>query len=150
MRQDWLRGDGVVLVDVFNPLAWCREAGTRSLDEETGCQQANDFDASEGCMVNSWWFDGDSDPPMAQSQRCYFPADLIMLLEGTGLRLLHVEVEGSSSTLSQLESTVQWVTLGAIECLSAGRSKKPAPSRPQRKHPRDLAFQKLTACLHTA
>ena len=94
MRQDWLAPDGVVLMDVFNPLAWCREAGTRTVDEETGCQQTNDFDAVEGRMVDRWWFDGDDNPSMAQSQRCYFPADLALLLEGTGLRVLRMEVEG--------------------------------------------------------
>jgi hypothetical protein len=94
MRQDWLTRDGVVVMDVFNPLAWCREAGTSTVDEETLCRQANDFDAVEGRLVDSWWFDGDHKPPMSQSQRCYFPADLDLLLEGTGLRVVTMEVEG--------------------------------------------------------
>ncbi len=94
INQHWLAEDGVAILDIFNPVGWSRLAGERSLDEETGLRSALDFDAVENRLLDNWWFDGDTQPPMAQSIRCYSPPDLRLLLEGTGLRLADAEVEG--------------------------------------------------------
>jgi hypothetical protein len=96
IAEDWLAPDGVAVLDVFNPLAWCREAGTMDVDSETNCRQAVDFDAVTSRMVDTWWFDGEDKPPLSQSQRCYSPADLALLLEGTGLTMVRAEVDGTS------------------------------------------------------
>lgn len=90
----WLAPDAVVVLDVFNPLGWSRLAGEFSTDEETGLRRAVDFDAVESRFVDTWWFDGESSFPLAQSIRCYSPADFTLLLEGTRLHLVRSEVEG--------------------------------------------------------
>lgn len=92
--HDWLAADGVVVLDVFNPLGWSRLAGEFSTDEETGLRRAVDFDAVESRFIDTWWFDGESGPPLAQSVRCYSPADFMLMLEGTRLHLVRAEVEG--------------------------------------------------------
>jgi len=83
----WLDTGGSLVLDVFNPYAWARWAGTDEVDEETGCRTRVDFDAVAARSVDSWWFDGPDAPPLSQSVRCYAPADLRLLALGTGLEV---------------------------------------------------------------
>lgn len=54
-----------------------------------------DFDA-DGCrMLDTWWPPGHEDLAVTQSLRCYAPADLRLLLAGTGLSLHSVEPGGA-------------------------------------------------------
>ena len=92
--HSWLAADGVVLLDVFNPLGWSRLAGESSTDDETGLRRTVDFDAVGSRFIDTWWFDGESGSPLAQSVRCYSPADLTLMLEGTDLHVVRAEVEG--------------------------------------------------------
>jgi SAM-dependent methyltransferase len=92
--QTWLTPDGVVILDVFDPYSWVRNAGTRLVDEETSLTQALDFDLVGNRFLDSWWFEGEEQPPLVQSLRCYSLADLNLLLEGTGLHVRAAEVDG--------------------------------------------------------
>ncbi|HZG93270.1 MAG TPA: hypothetical protein VEZ46_01020, partial [Mycobacteriales bacterium] len=73
---------------------WSRLAGASERDEETGLHQEIDFDPVGCRFLDSWWFDGDDSPPLTQSVRCYSPADLALLVEGTGLAVDGLEVGG--------------------------------------------------------
>ncbi|MDT0184978.1 class I SAM-dependent methyltransferase [Microbacterium sp. ARD31] len=88
----WLAADGLVVLDVFNPAAWIRWAGHDEVDEETGCHETLDYDVVGSRFLDAWWFDGPDAPPLTQSVRCYSPADLDLLVEGTGLAVTALEL----------------------------------------------------------
>ena len=57
----------------------------------SGIWYLDGFDA-EGCrMIERMWRIGHDDEAVTQSLRCYSPADLRLLLEGTGLSVLDIE-----------------------------------------------------------
>ena len=96
IHDEWLAPDGWVVLDVFNPAAWCRWAGEDAVDEETGVRQRVDFDVVGSRFLDSWWFDGPDAEPATQSVRCYSPADLRLLVEPTGLAVVTIEQQEDS------------------------------------------------------
>ncbi|WP_216317786.1 class I SAM-dependent methyltransferase [Deinococcus aestuarii] len=82
----WLALDGVAYVEVYTPWYWARHAGfTRRTERYT---QTYGFDA-DGCrMLDTYAPRGEE--PFTQFLRCYSPADLRLLLCGTGLTLAEV------------------------------------------------------------
>ena len=85
----WLGLDGCALMDILTPWYCAGAAGTT--EEWEGVVDRYDFHA-EGCrMIDRMWRDGDTASAVTQSIRCYSPADLRLLLEGTGLALHAVE-----------------------------------------------------------
>jgi SAM-dependent methyltransferase len=98
---DWLRPGGRALVTVFSPWFWARQAGRvwhKPARPEAGyahdLTQARDFDPVRCRFVDRWWPTGTPGQAIAQDLRCYSPADLRLLLEGTGLALRRTEVDG--------------------------------------------------------
>ena len=83
--RSWLEPHGTFLVDVHVPWYWSAKAGSSySFGDVEGTFS---FDA-EGCrMVADAWPIGDEQQRVTQTIRCYSPADLELLLEGTGLVL---------------------------------------------------------------
>jgi hypothetical protein len=99
--RDWLALGGCVLVDVFNPARFARHAGTEEilppLKGVTGSVEMRHrchYDPVQVRWIDEWQPVTAPDQALAQTVRCYSPADLILLLEGTGLKLVRVEVEG--------------------------------------------------------
>jgi SAM-dependent methyltransferase len=88
----WLSPGGCALVDVFAPWYWAKTSGTREeFPAGSGVLYEEGFDA-EGCrMVERMWREGHEDAAVAQSLRCYSPADLRLLLETIGLSLVVIE-----------------------------------------------------------
>ena len=98
IARDWLRPGGVALLDVYNPFVWAAWHG----DEEERLPRPDvgyahhlykrvTFDPVTCVATGTWW---DADAPeekISQRLRCYTPADLELLLEGTGLTLSAVE-----------------------------------------------------------
>jgi SAM-dependent methyltransferase len=88
----WLVADGCVLLDVFVPAYWVRQAGN---EEEfplgSGVRYLDGFDADGSRMTEQMWLAGHAEDAVTQSLRCYSPADFRLLLEGTGLGLVDVE-----------------------------------------------------------
>ena len=81
----WLKPEGVALIEVFTPWHAARSAGWQMQVGQARRRYA--FDA-EGCRwLDEWSHNGES---VTQSLRCYSPADLRLLLEGTGLRLAEI------------------------------------------------------------
>ena len=85
----WLGPGGCALVDVLVPWYWAaRQGDTYRAGGATG---AYAFDA-DGCrMVDRLWPAGEAGRAVRQSIRCYSPADLRLLLGGTGLALATYE-----------------------------------------------------------
>jgi SAM-dependent methyltransferase len=88
----WLVPGGCALIDVLVPWYWASHAGTEEeFPTASGVRYLDGFDA-EGCrMTERMWRLGYEDDAVTQSLRCYSPADLRLLLEGTGLSLRDVE-----------------------------------------------------------
>lgn len=89
----WLALDGCALIEVLTPWYWARVAGQEMRVERT--MRRYDFDAEECRMLDRWWPRDAEERAVMQSLRCYSPADLRLLLEGTGLALRRVEPGGA-------------------------------------------------------
>lgn len=96
ISTDWLTDTGVAIVDVFSPWRWAREAGTQSAETHaTELVNARDFDPATSRFIDSWWPAGAEEQAVTQSARCYTPADLLLLVKGTGLVVEAAEVDGA-------------------------------------------------------
>jgi SAM-dependent methyltransferase len=98
---EWLRPGGTALVDVMNPFVWAGWAGDRErreADPSRGyaytLEERTDFDPVHSRYTDTWWQADRPDEAITQVGRCYSPADLILLLEGTGLALGQLRVDG--------------------------------------------------------
>ena len=108
---EWLKPGGCALIDVFSPYRWVQESGNRwDLDRNHESHRYRqrrtfDFDPLQGRFLDTWCpIDDetglcDESRAITQKIRCYNPADFHLLLEGTGLNLDQVEVNGLAITL---------------------------------------------------
>lgn len=98
---EWLAPDGIVIMDVYNPAGPAREAGhewhlnpIKGVPGSVEMTERCHYDPVHGYWIDEWEPVEHPEHSLAQSVRCYTPADLILLLEGTGLKLQHVEMSG--------------------------------------------------------
>jgi SAM-dependent methyltransferase len=106
IASEWLKPGGCALLDVFSPYRWTLETGQEwRLDRNHTSHRYRqrrrfDFDPVQGCFLDEWCPIDDENGTCDESRaimqriRCYSPADLQLLLEGTGLSLVHLEVDG--------------------------------------------------------
>ena len=103
IAQEWLAPEGSVLLDVYNPAGPARDNGKEwrltPLPGVTGSVEMIErclYDPVQGRWIDEWQPTANPENTLAQTLRCYTPADLLLLLEGTGLRLQHVEIAGDA------------------------------------------------------
>ncbi|AGZ42339.1 class I SAM-dependent methyltransferase [Actinoplanes friuliensis] len=94
IATEWLRPGGVALIDVYNPFVW---AGWHDNEEhrmpdpargyEHELHERTTFDPVTCAAIDTWWDVTRPDEKITQVLRCYTPADLALLLGGTGLHL---------------------------------------------------------------
>lgn len=101
MTHEWLVPGGCVILDVYHPLGPMRDAGKEwHLDALEGVPgsvamiERCYFDTAHSRWINEWQPVDHPEDSLAQSIRCYTPADLLLLLEGSGLCIKHLEIEG--------------------------------------------------------
>ncbi|MFF3228928.1 class I SAM-dependent methyltransferase [Nocardia suismassiliense] len=94
IESEWLRPGGIALIDVANPLVWAGWDGDEerlSADPDAGYDyelvQRIRFDPITCSAIDTWWEASKPDSKISQFLRCYTPADLMLLLSGTGLTL---------------------------------------------------------------
>ncbi len=103
IAQEWLAPEGLVLLDVYNPAGPARDAGKEwrlsplpgvpgSVEMIERCH----YDPIQGRWTDEWQPTVNPENALAQTLRCYTPADLLLLLEGTGLCIKHVEINGEA------------------------------------------------------
>jgi hypothetical protein len=97
IAADWLHPGGVALIDVSDPFVWSSWHGDevhRLPDPARGyaheLHERTTFDQVTCTATDTWWPAGREDEAISQTLRCYTPADLALLLEGTGLELLRL------------------------------------------------------------
>ena len=101
IASEWLVPEGIVIMDVYHPFGPIRKAGSvQSLDRleqvpgSVVMTERSFYDAVLGRWIDEWEPVGNIEKARNQSVRCYTPADLLLLLEGTGFRIIHAEFGG--------------------------------------------------------
>lgn len=97
IANDWLSPGGTAIIDVFSPWNWMKRSGERreysSLDGTTW-ERRIEFDTDTSRFNDHWEPLPGRGEHRTQSLRCYSPADFVLLVRGTGLkvrRLLSME-----------------------------------------------------------
>ena len=91
--RNWLSQDGFALIEIGTPWYAASVSG-RGWTVGQG-KRLYSFDA-EGCRWNDrWWPIGKPEEALEQSTRCYSPADLRLLAEGTGLSIDEITPGGT-------------------------------------------------------
>ncbi len=83
---NWLTPNGQAIVEVGTPWYWSGVAKGRRVDLEV-CLREYDFEVQQSRLIDRWWRNSQPETVLVQSLRCYSPADLKLLLHGTGLEL---------------------------------------------------------------
>ncbi|MBI5962292.1 MAG: class I SAM-dependent methyltransferase [Chloroflexi bacterium] len=98
---EWLKPNGSILMDVYSPIRPARDAGIeRRLPPLKGVPGSVEminrchFDLLHGCWIDEWIPAAEPEKALAQAIRCYMPPDFLLLLEGTGLIMKRIEVDG--------------------------------------------------------
>lgn len=103
---EWLKPDGCVLMEVYSSVRPARDAGTeRRLPPLNGVPGSVEminrchFDPFHSRWIDEWIPVKEPEKALAQTVRCYTPSDFLLLLEGTGLKMKYIEVEGQALNL---------------------------------------------------
>lgn len=103
ISHEWLKEEGCLLMDVFNPFKASLDAGNETrlapLKGVPGSVEMNNrhfYDPVTSRWIDEWEPVEHPELKMAQTVRCYSPSDLALLLEGTGLRISRVEQAGKN------------------------------------------------------
>ena len=110
----WLKPNGSALIEVGTP--WYAAAVDGRSWEVGVAERRYSFDA-DGCRwQDTWWPKGDPEKSVQQSTRCYSPADLRLLADGTGLKVTDVKpggtmdwVEGKWLSTAPLKQAMSYV-----------------------------------------
>ena len=86
----WLKPDGKALIEVGTPWYWNEIAKGRKVDLG-GCFREYDFEVASSRLIDRWWRKEAPNEVVQQSLRCYSPADLELLLQGTGLEVVDIQ-----------------------------------------------------------
>ena len=88
----WLTIEGCGVIDVLTPWYFAKSAGSEEeFPEGSGIYYREGFEAEGSRMTEQMWRKGREEDVVTQSLRCYSPADLRLLLEGTDLVLVEME-----------------------------------------------------------
>ncbi len=86
----WLKPEGCAVIDIYYPWYFANWHGQVHREGNAMCR--SEFDADGSRLEQTIWPAGeDESQAVTQSLRCYSPADLRLLLEGTGLNLHTIE-----------------------------------------------------------
>jgi SAM-dependent methyltransferase len=117
IADEWLKPGGYALIDVFSPFRWVKENGqVWDLDRNHPShrykqRRSFDYDPVNSRFLDTWCpiDDATGEPidsmAITQKIRCYTPADLDMLLEGTGLKITSLEIAGNAFDRHSLDET---------------------------------------------
>jgi SAM-dependent methyltransferase len=123
IAHEWLQADGVALIEVFNPLYWANEAGVERQFAPIGVSVQYGFDPLQCRFLERCIPAGDQTKALAQTIRCCTPSDLHLLLNGTGLHIVALEVAGEqvseqNTSTSYTKSNAWWTTAEYLAILA--------------------------------
>lgn len=90
---NWLTPTGAAIIEVGATWHWSGVANGQEMDIGV-CMRKHEFDPVGCRIIDKWWPYHQPDKMMFQSLRCYTPADLELLLEGTGLQITAIRAGG--------------------------------------------------------
>jgi hypothetical protein len=127
----WLQPCGIALIDVANPTGWIGWAGEehhRTADPANGypydVSERIDFDPVRNRFVDTWWRTDRPGERWSQDIRCYAPVDFLLLLEGVGLTLEAMEVDGDALDPRQPHSSAHRLWRAHEYLVKLGRSEE--------------------------
>ena len=101
VAREWLAPAGSVLIDVFNPIRYARHASEeeilpplKGVPGSVEMRHRCHFDPVQCRWIDEWEPTAEPDKVLAQTVRCYTPADFALLLKGSGLKLKSIEIDG--------------------------------------------------------
>lgn len=101
IADEWLAPDGCALIDVYNPTRPIRYAemscdldALENVPGSVAMIETCHFDPVYSRWIDEWKPTANPEKALAQSLRCYTPADFLLLLEPIGLELKRIEFEG--------------------------------------------------------
>lgn len=92
--QNWLKPDGMALIDVYTPWFWAKVAG-QEMHLAENVVRKYDFDAMGCRMLDTWRNEEDAAEQATQSLRCYSPADFSLLTHDLDLTMITCEPGGA-------------------------------------------------------
>ena len=103
IAREWLAPGGSVLIDVFNPVRFTRHADEaeilpplKGVPGSVEMLHKCHFDPLHCRWIDEWQPTAHPAQALAQTVRCYTPADFVLLLQNTGLALRRMEVDGEA------------------------------------------------------
>ena len=90
---EWLKPGGRAVIDISTPWFWQYAHGQQM--QRGAALRKYTYDVHESRLIDTWWPVDQPEQAVAQSLRCYAPADLRLLLQDTGLQLVAVEPGGA-------------------------------------------------------
>jgi SAM-dependent methyltransferase len=103
IAREWLAPGGSAILDVYHPAGPIRDHGKEwRLDLLPGVPGSVEmierchYDPVHARWIDEWQPVANPESALAQTVRCYTPADLMLLLDGTCLRLKYVEMGGEA------------------------------------------------------
>jgi SAM-dependent methyltransferase len=110
IKKNWLQKDGIVILDVYHPFGPIRATGTKRildrLENVPGSVAMTEYSYYDG--IKNRWIDiwepiDDKESARFQSIRCYTPADLFLLIDGTGFTVQKILYKGQEIDLENAE-----------------------------------------------
>lgn len=124
ISREWLNPGGSVLLDVFSPVRFARHAEVSEiLPPLTGVPGSVEmlhtchFDPLQCRWIDEWQPTANPSKALAQTIRCYTPADFALLLGNTGLTIHRIEVDGESLDLAANSITISGPLMEAYSYL---------------------------------
>jgi SAM-dependent methyltransferase len=125
IAQEWLAPNGCVLLDVASTTWAISHTGLEErLDPLEGVPGSVEmirrfhFDAVHCRWIDEWQPAAHPDKALAQTIRCYTPADFLLLLDGTGLELQRIEVDGQALDIQDDRIATSGPLMGAYSFLA--------------------------------
>jgi hypothetical protein len=99
ISKNWLSDGGVLILDIYHPSGPIRAAGQKrildrleNVPDSVAMTEYSYYDGIKNRWIDIW--EPLNNKARIQSIRCYSPADLFLLLEGTGLTLQKLLYKG--------------------------------------------------------
>ncbi|GEN46184.1 class I SAM-dependent methyltransferase [Alkalibacillus haloalkaliphilus] len=87
--NQWLKPNGVGLIDIYNPNYWKKAAGqSMYIDPSKSVLRKYDYDQENQRMVDTWWEEGAPDDTYTQTLACYKPNEIESLCDQAGLKIV--------------------------------------------------------------
>lgn len=116
ISDEWLKPEGVTLIDIYNPFVWkdWAEGNSEEIVEKPeerynyNVSEKIEFDPVNNRLIDTRWETDKPEEKVSQNLRCYTPADLLLLIENTGLTINRLEVDSKEIEINSkiLDSTL--------------------------------------------